>query len=247
MKPEMVSAVRCLPGNVALRVLALAAMCFALAAPAQAAKKAEATAATASEARLPGDDIAEGILSRAKPSEREHTAVLTPLTGTWDYVESFWTSPNAEPEHATGSVTNEMIMDGHYLSSKSAGSMNIGREQIPFEGQELIGYDNAQKALSFVAVDTLTTGMMIGGGKLDEKTRAVSRTAGMKSGDAKFDGKERVVRETGHFTNPLTGMTQGFRSELTFVDDDHYKRTIFAADKSGKETKLIDIDYSRRK
>jgi hypothetical protein len=214
-------------------------------------KEDRAPAATASEARLPGDDIAKGMLERGKPSEKDHTAVLMPLTGTWNYVESFWTSPKAEPEHATGVVTNDMILDGHYLSSKVAGTRNIGRQQIPFEGQELIGFDNSKKSLSFVAVDSLTTGMTVGTGKFEEKTLAPAKAQGKKMtevlpGDSKAAVKERIIWETGRFTNPLTGVEQGFHSELQFVDDEHYKRTISAVDNAGHETKLLEIDYTRK-
>src|ERR1700694_3324383 len=113
----------------ALRSIVLATICFGLLAPAQAAKRATekpAAAATASEARLPEDDIAVAMLARGKPSEKDHTAVLMPLTGTWNYVESFWTSPKAEPQQATGSVVNDMVLDGHYLSSKAVGTRTIG-------------------------------------------------------------------------------------------------------------------------
>jgi hypothetical protein len=233
----------------ALRLLVLAFICLGVIAPAQAAKKAtEKPPATtaAPEARLSGDDIAMGIIARAKVSDKDNTAVLMPLTGTWDFVESFWTDPKAEPEHANGFVTNDMVMGGRYLSSKAVGSIGIGREQIPFEGQELIGFDNAKKSLFFVAVDTLTTGMTIGSGKFEEKESAPTKTAGIKTGDSKTDGKERIIRETGRFTHPLTGVEQGFRSELTFVDADHYKRTVFTVHGSGRESKLSEIDYTRR-
>lgn len=191
-----------------------------------------------------------GMLARGKPSEKDHTAVLMPLTGTWNYVESFWTSPKAEPQQATGFVVNDMVLDGHYLSSKVAGTRNIGREQIPFEGQELIGFDNAKKSLSFVAVDSLTTGMTVGVGKYEEKEHAPAKAQGKMAvvitGDSKTGGKERNIWETGRFTNPLTGVEQGFHSQLTFVDDGHYKRTISAVDNAGHETKLIEIDYTRK-
>lgn len=187
------------------------------------------------------------MIERAKVSDKDNTAVLLPLVGTWDYTESFWTDPKAEPEHVGGSVTNEMIMDGRYLSSKAMGSLNIGREQIPFEGQELIGFDNAKKSFSFAAVDTLTTGMTTGSGKFEETKRAAVKATGLKAGESAPDDKDRIIRETGRFTNPLTGVEQGFRSELTFVDAYHYKRTIFTVHGSGRETKQIEIDYARRK
>src|SRR5689334_3923974 len=49
--------------------------------PAHTAKKAPAAAATPHEARLPGDDIAMGMIARAKPSDKDNSAVLAPLAG----------------------------------------------------------------------------------------------------------------------------------------------------------------------
>ncbi|MCU1336668.1 MAG: hypothetical protein JWO19_2249 [Bryobacterales bacterium] len=233
----------------ALRLLVLATICLGLMAPAQAARKTTETppsaAATSPEARLPADGIAEAMQVRAKPSAKDHTAVLMPLTGSWNYVESIWTTPKAEPQQGTGFVVNDMVLDGHYLSSKVTGTLNIGHEQIPFEGQELIGFDNAKKSLSFVAVDSLATGVTVGTGKYEEKAAAANKT-GTGPGDAKAGGKERNIWESGRFTNPLTGVEQGFHSQLTLVDDEHYRRIISAVDNAGHETKLLEIDYTKK-
>jgi len=214
-----------------LRWAVLAMICLGIVSPAQSAEKAlekKAPAAAASpEARLPNDDIAAAIYARSKASEKDNIAALVPLEGTWDYTESLWTDPKAKPEQGTGFVTNSMGLDRHYLTSHFMGSLNIGRESIPVEGQELIGFDTAKKSLSFVAVDTLTTSVTAGSGTFDEKTK--------------------VIRETGHFTNPLTGVEQDFRAELAFADADHYKRTVFVVHKSGRDTKLMESDYTKRK
>ena len=207
--------------------LALAVLCFFIAAPAHAADKTPPVAATAPAAKLPGDDIAAGIRSRGKPSDKDNNAVFMPLIGTWDYDGSFWTGAKGEPEHATGTVTNDTVLSQHYLSSKAVGNLNVGHQQIPFESEELIGFDTARKAYTLVQADSLTTGVMIGSGTFDEKSR--------------------TLNSTGHFTNPLTGAEEHFRSELKLVDLANYKRTVFAADKSGKETKLFEINYTRRK
>jgi hypothetical protein len=223
-------------------------MCLALAAPAHAAEEARMAGAKAEKpaaTKSAGEDIVKKILERGRPAEKDHTAVLMPLAGTWDYSGSFWTdSKDAHP--ATGFVTSDMILDGHYLSSKGSGTLNIGRELLPFENMELIGFDNAKKSLSFAAVDTLTTGMMVGSGKLEEKERAAP-APGLVTDGSLPGTKERVIRETGRFTNPATGSEQGFRAEIRLVDSEHYKRTVWAVDKSGKETKLSEMDYTRRK
>lgn len=257
----------------AIPAIALAAMCFSVVAPVHAAEKPKAETAHAAkaqpektqaakakpekastaarthhDARLPDDDLAMGIIARGRVSGKDNADVLMPLTGTWNYVESFWTRPKAEPEHASGSVTNGMIMDDHYLSSKSNGNLNVGREQIPFEGRELIGFDNAKKSFSFVAVDTLTTGMTVGSGRFEAKPKNVGKAGRVKKGmiaGGKSNGNAGVLTESGRFTNPLTGAEERFRSEIEVVDADHYTRTVFAIGKSGKESKLMEFDYSR--
>jgi hypothetical protein len=201
-------------------------MCLGATAPALSAEKSADQKPLTAEARLPNDDLAAAMQERGKVSEKD-IAVLMPLAGTWDFTESFWTPPKGEPEHAIGTVTNDFTLDRHYFSSKASGSLNIGRQSMPFEAQEFIGFDTAKKAFSFIAIDTLTTGMTTGSGSYDEKSH--------------------VIKETGRFTNPLTGLEQDFRSEITVVDADHYTRSIFAAHKSGRETKLVEIDYTRRK
>ena len=89
-------------------------------------------------------------------------------------------------------------------------------------------------------------GMAVGTGKYEEKDRPSQKKAGMAAANAAPGTKDRTIWETGRFTNPLTGVEQGFHSQLQLVDDEHYKRTISAVDTAGHETKLIEIDYTRK-
>jgi hypothetical protein len=155
----------------------------------------------------------------------EKNLVLAGLSGEWRYKATFWAVPGAEPHWTTGKIRNEMTLDGRFLSSSFIGSLDVGGNGTMIKGQGLMGYDNAKKSFTSVWVDNLTTGMMIGSGKYDSKTNAIN--------------------ETGQFTNPLTGAEARFRSELRFIGTENYKRTIFAVDKSGKETKLMEFDYSK--
>lgn len=225
----MRAAGRCFPA------LVLAVMCLGVVSPAHAAAKAHVEkthvqkaykrAAIKPLAHPPGEALAREMFKHNRPSLK-HLDVLMPLTGTWDYLAVLWTQPNAKPLHAVGTATNEMALDTHYLSSKATGSLSVDGQMMPMEGQELIGYDTARKSFSSVWVDTLTTGMMTGRGR--------------------YNPQKHVLYETGHFTNPLTGAAQRFLSELKFVDASHYTRTIFAIGRSGKKTKLMEFDYTRR-
>lgn len=190
--------------------------------PAKADKSAPAVTAG------PGEAFAKEVITRNKPSRKDTFDTLMPLTGTWDYEVFLWTAPASDKpqQSGLGMVENSMVLDDHYLSGNSHGSINIGGQSVPMEGQELIGYDTAKNAYVFSAADTVTTGLA--------------------TGQASFDAKKHVFSEKGSFTNPLTGKTQAFRAELALTDDNHYSRTVFTADKAGHETKLIEIDYTRR-
>jgi hypothetical protein len=192
-----------------------------------AGEKTTAKKAPAAPYRPAGEDTVRKIIDRATPSEKDNIAVLMPLTGAWDCTVVMHTDLSSTPEQTTATVTNEMTLGDRFLSSKATGSLIIGGQTMPWEEQGLIGFDNAKKSFTSIWVDTTTTGMMTGQGKFDEK--------------------QRTLTQTGRFTNPLNGAEETFRSELRFTDADSYKRTIFAAGKAGKESKLMDIDCSRRK
>lgn len=151
---------------------------------------------------------------------------LAELAGEWHYKAAFWAAPNDKPKWTKGVVRNEMTLDSRFLSSTFAGKLNIGGNEASVKGQGLIGYDNARRAFSSVWVDTLSTSLMTGVGK--------------------YDSQKGAIVESGEFTNPLTGAVAKFRSELQFAGPEDYKRTIFTVDKSGKETKLMEFDCSKR-
>ena len=203
-------------------LFALPVLACVIALPAYAAEKAQAKAA----AHPAGESMVREVLERGRPSAAQNIGILAPLTGTWDFTATVRAAPGAEPERTAGTTTNEMILDDRFLSSTVLGNLSIGGHEALFNGRGLLGYDNAKKSFTSVWVDTLGTGMMVGSGKYDEK--------------------EKVLKETGRFTDPLDGVEKGFRSELWFTDAEHYKRVIFTTDKSGKESKLMEFEYSRR-
>lgn len=205
-------------------LFALSVLACVTAAPAYAAQKAPTQAAP--QQPILGEALVKKMTASGKPSETA-VNILALLAGEWQFTAAFWAEPGVEPQRSTGTITNEMILDSRFLSSTVLGTLNVGRHDVLVKGQGLIGYDNAKKSFSSVWVDTMTTGMMIGAGKYDKKANA--------------------IKETGQFINPLSGEEERFRSELQFTDADNYKRTIFAIGKSGKESKLMEFDYSRGK
>lgn len=171
------------------------------------------------------DDNFQKMMQRGRASEADNTAILAPLAGEWNYVATFWATPDGEGTRSDGTTTNEMVLNDRYLASNVVGILNIDGKAAPIKGQGMIGYDSTKKVFTSVWADTLSPGMMLGKGSYDAKTKS--------------------IKETGQFINPLTGAQENFSSQLDFTGPDTYKKTLYVVGKSGKQTKLMEIEYTR--
>lgn len=162
---------------------------------------------------------------RGRASDSDNTAILAPLAGEWNYVATFWANADAEGARSDGTTTNEMVLNDRFLASSVVGVLNIDGKAAPIKGQGMIGYDSTKKAFTSVWADTLSPGMMLGKGSYDSKTKS--------------------IKETGQFINPLTGTQDNFSSQIDFTGPRTYKKTLYVVGKSGKQTKLMEIEYTR--
>ena len=183
-----------------------------------------AAALAADKAKHPGEETLRKINEKSKPSE-DSNKILSSLLGTWKYESYVWVNASAEPEKATGTITNEMILGNRFLSSHVNGNISIDGHLALFKAQGLLGFDKNKGSFSSVWTDTLSTGMMLGSGKYDEKSK--------------------TLEETGKFTNPVTGLEEKFRSETKIAGDGNYERAVFSTGKSGKEAKVMQFKYSK--
>jgi len=181
---------------------------------------------SAEKLEAPGEAALKKIVERAAPSETMNINVLLPLSGEWEYTAVLFTEPGVEPQKAFGKITNQMVLGNRFLSSTIMGNVNVAGHETPVNGQGMIGYDNARESFSSVWTDTLSTGMTIGNGKYDEKAKAIT--------------------ETGRFTNPINGAEEKFRAETRLVDANNYERTVYTTGKSGKESKLMEFQFTKK-
>lgn len=177
-------------------------------------------------ASTPVSEVSATEKTKALENPSKMHDVLSLLLGTWDYTVTVWLSPDSKPEHSTGTAVNDIILGGRFISGKATGILRADDNFMPFEGQILIGYDNFKKEFTSVRVDTLSTGMMIGSGRYDER--------------------EKSIKETGHFTNSVKGRDQTYRSDLFLTDGDTYKYVVYTTDRSGKEFKSMEIEYHKK-
>lgn len=149
---------------------------------------------------------------------------LEPLVGNWDYTVTWWETPESQPMKSTGSSEVKWIMGGRYLEQTATGT-SMGQE---FHGMGLMGYDNMKKEYTGVWIDNMGTGMMTSTGTYDPATKTFT--------------------EKGTFSCPQDeGGEKSFRGVTTMTSADTYKYEMFVTGKDGKEARMMEIVYTRKK
>ena len=145
--------------------------------------------------------------------------------GTWESEMTAWHSPDAPPEVTKGSCVNKMAMGGRYQIGTFTGT-TMG---MPFEGMSTLAYDNAKKMFVSSWIDNMGTGQMRLEGPWDEATKSMTLT-GKCVDPGMGDGKEMTMKEV-----------------FTAVDADHQTMVMYGPGPDGKEQKMMEIKFTRKK
>jgi Protein of unknown function (DUF1579) len=159
-----------------------------------------------------------GMPPPPKPSP-EHK-ILQERVGTWDAALQMWMGPG-EPQKSTGAETNRMLGEFHLLSTFEAKDMMGG----PFEGHGILSWDPNKKKFVSIWVDTM------------EPTPAVM--------EGTHDAKAHTLTFTGEIM--MNGQRAKMRQVATSKDADHATFEMYTTGPDGKEAKMMQIDYTRRK
>lgn len=153
----------------------------------------------------------------------EHHARLTPFVGTFKAEVRLWYG-GGEPMVSTGTMTNEFVLGGRYLSQSYAGDPMPGHD-ARFEGRGFWGYNTVDARWEGFWIDGASTFMQHEQGTLadDDRTWTMSST----------------------LTNPQTGKPMRKRSVIRLLDDDHHMVEMFFEGEDGKEFKAMEIRYER--
>jgi hypothetical protein len=144
--------------------------------------------------------------------------------GDWTANAIMWPSPDAPADTSKLTVSHKMILGGRYQVAAHKGNM-MG---MPFEGISTTGYDNAKKKFINTWIDNTGTGVMYMEGTWDEGTKAITYTGKMVSIE-RNDGSEEGVKQVLRITDPT-----------------HQQMEMFMIDASGKETKTMEIWYTKK-
>lgn len=143
------------------------------------------------------------------------------LAGSWMTQSKEWMEPGKPPMESTGSVEMKMLLDGRFLQQEFSGNM-MGQ---PYSGVGITAYDNLRKRYVSTWMDTMSTGIFT------------------MEGTASADGKTITLK--GNHVEPGGGqMTH--RAVWKLVDNNTQTFDMYGAHHGGKETKMMEIVYTRK-
>jgi hypothetical protein len=143
------------------------------------------------------------------------------LAGSWTTKTNHWMGPNTPPTESEGSCEQKMLLDGRFLQQECTGDM-MGQ---PFTGIGVIGYDNHTKKYISTWMDSMGTGIYV------------------MEGTASADGKS--ITQKGSYNDPIEGPMK-LRGVTKIVDNNTEIFEMYGSGKKGKETKMMEITYTRK-
>ena len=143
------------------------------------------------------------------------------LVGSWITQTKEWMEPGKPPMESTGTADMKMLLEGRFLYQEYNGQL-MGQ---PFNGIGIDAYDNMTKKYRTVWMDSMGTGIFL------------------MEGTASADGKTITLR--GSHPEPGGGkMTH--RAIWKIIDANNQIFEMYGAHHGQKETKMMEITYSRR-
>ena len=143
--------------------------------------------------------------------------------GTWEGEVTQWMDPKAPPSKSKATNMQISVMGGRYVVGKYIGTM-MGQ---PFEGMNIMGYDNGKKMFVSTWMDNMGTGIVHMSGTYDEATK--------------------MLNLKGHQTDPVTGKDSDMREEMTMIDNDSYSMAMYGTGMDGKEMKFMEAVFKKKK
>ncbi len=149
--------------------------------------------------------------------------MLASIAGDWTFKARMQMSPSTPPTESTGTVSYTTLFGGRYVQGQYRGDM-MG---MPFEGLGLMGYDNTSGRFQASWIDNMDTMIMYMTGQYDPVAKTITYTGQMD--DIVKPGTKVNVREVIRLVSPDSHVMEWYET------------------RNGKETKTMEIVYSRAK
>jgi hypothetical protein len=146
---------------------------------------------------------------------------LDAMVGTFDTKVTMYMDPSKPPDVSTGTSVNSWVLGNRFVEMKYQGTF-MGQ---PFSGIGYQGYDNVQKKYVGTWMDSAGTAMM-------------NSTGAMKG---------NVMTTSSMMADPMSGKMSKITSKMTVTDNDHHKMEMWGPGPDGKDYKMMEIEYTRKK
>jgi hypothetical protein len=176
-------------------------------------------------AKAPADPQAEMAKYEEAAAPAEQHRQLQKMVGKWNLSFKSWMAPDQPPMESTGTAEAKSLMGDRYVQT-TINSTNPMMPGKPFSGQGTTGYDKTKKKFVGTWIDSMSTGIMRSEGTSDPS------------------GKVMTSQITG--TDPVTGKENKMKIVGKWESDDKLVEEFFEK-RGGKETKTMEITYSRAK
>ena len=157
------------------------------------------------------------------PAElNDHQKSQTMFEGEWEATAKGQSDPSQPVQEWKGTCKNTLVLGGRFLQMEYKGEL-LGQ---PYEGYGLSGYDPEKKKHTLVWMDSLTTQMMHYEGECTDGCKTTTLTAELPGPN---------------------GTTMKSRSVTRVVSPTEHVFEIYVTDPSGKESKMLEIVYQKKK
>jgi len=196
------------------------------------AETAPAVAASKTSEALPPPAPAAVPRPDSATMERNWREYMTPGTehlmladaaGSWDCETTFWAAPGAPGVTSMLQTQTKMILGKLYQQSVSKGKVY----GMDFEGISTVAFDKHKKKYLSTWIDNMGSGIV--------------------SLEGSWDSTTRTINFTGTMVNPGTGQEEAARETWTVIDRDHQLMQMYGPGPDGKEFKVMQIHYRRKK
>jgi len=163
----------------------------------------------------------EAMMKAATPGP-EHKR-LEPLVGSWNCVVRMWMAPDAPASEVKGKTTRKWFLDGRFLQDDTEGEFG----GMPFRGFGLTGYDNLQKKYTSMWADNMNTAIMTSQGT--------------------YDASAKTFTYVGEMIDPITTQKTKMKDVIRVEGTDKHRLESYKVAPDGKETKMMEVIYTRAK
>lgn len=148
---------------------------------------------------------------------------LDVFVGTWAVKNTIWMDPSKPPEVFAGTAEQHWVLGQRFVGQHYEGKL-FG---MPFFGMGFMGYDNYKKKYVSVWMDSSTTSIMNMSGS--------------------FEASGKVLTTTGQVDDFTTGKVLTMREKTTILSNDEILFEMFGPGPEGKDYKMMEIRYIRKK